>query len=788
MSALTKESVLAGLEGRYADVYRDYMEVKQAGKELAALCPFHDDHHPSMKIDPATGLWNCFVCNFGGDVFEFIMRKENVKFPEALALLGDKIGITQSPLSQIVACYDYSDEQGNLLYQVVRKQPKSFYQRHPDGNNGWTKNLKGVRLVPYRLPEVIAAAHKGEPIFIFEGEKDADKWRAHTEYTATCNSGGAGKWQDDFKRFFQDAVVYIIPDNDKPGREHARSIARSLAGIAKVIKVLELPGLPEKGDVSDWLSTPNLQVVTEINQIIAQTPEFDPTAEWEPEPVRKTDRMTELASEWGPVVSYAAPNLPAFPLEALPPAIRDYVGEVSASVQVPPELPAMLALSAIGAAGCRSCVAQVGRTHAEPLNLWTATVMPPGSRKSAAVQAMVFPIEEYEREQGQLVKEEIKEATEQRKLDEARMKQRREKAAASEGPSDPYDPADLTEIPTIPRFLVDDTTTQQLATLIAENGAMAIFSAEGGILDIIAGRYSKDKGTDMDLYLKGHAGESYRVDRKGRPPEYIPRVLLTMGLAVQPAVLTSLTSQPSFQGRGLLARFLYSQPESLVGTRLYQDRPVDAGAKARYCAAIRRLLSFNPSVTQEGELDWHNLMLTGSALDLWAQYADAIECRQAEGGDLAGVSEWASKLAGAVARIAGGFHLVENAQHPAPWNFSISKETVAAAWAVGEEYLIPQALAAFEMMGADPSENVAKRVLRWIERKRQIQFSWRDCHKDHPGLNSEKELRPALKALCERGYLREVVPGSASNGSHTVGRPKSEQYLVNPLWLTLAAK
>ena len=255
MSAPTKEAVLAGLEGRYAEVYRDYLEVKQAGKELEALCPFHDDHHPSLQINPANGLWNCFACKQGGDVFDFVMRRECLGFPEALTLVGGKIGLTQSPLSQIIVCYDYTDEQGNLLYQVVRKQPKSFYQRHPDGNNGWINNLKGVRLVPYRLPEVIAAAHKGEPIFIFEGEKDADNWRAHTEYTATCNSGGAGKWQDDFKRFFQDAVVYIIPDNDKLGRDHAHGIACSLAGIAKVVKVLELPGLPEKGDVSDWLLT-----------------------------------------------------------------------------------------------------------------------------------------------------------------------------------------------------------------------------------------------------------------------------------------------------------------------------------------------------------------------------------------------------------------------------------------------------------------------------------------------------------------------------------------------------
>lgn len=255
MPAPTKEVVLTALEGRYPDVYRQYLEVKQAGKELKALCPFHDDHAPSMQISPATGLWHCFTCKQGGDVFEFVMRKEGVGFPEALALLGDKLGIVPVPQSQIVACYDYTDEQGNLLYQVVRLQPKSFYQRHPDGNNGWIKNLKGVRLVPYRLPELIEAISNKEPVFIVEGEKDADNWWAQIGLPVTCNSGGAVKWPDDFKCFFENAVVYIIPDNDKPGREHARRIASSLHSITKKVKILELPDLPEKGDVSDWLST-----------------------------------------------------------------------------------------------------------------------------------------------------------------------------------------------------------------------------------------------------------------------------------------------------------------------------------------------------------------------------------------------------------------------------------------------------------------------------------------------------------------------------------------------------
>jgi hypothetical protein len=108
--------------------------------------------------------------------------------------------------------------------------------------------MAGVNLVPYALPELLAATS----VFICEGEKDCDNLAA-LGLVATTKVGGAGKWRDAYNTHFQGKVVAIIPDNDSPGRAHAQEVAQHLHGVAAVVRILELPGLPEKGDVSDWL-------------------------------------------------------------------------------------------------------------------------------------------------------------------------------------------------------------------------------------------------------------------------------------------------------------------------------------------------------------------------------------------------------------------------------------------------------------------------------------------------------------------------------------------------------
>ena len=142
---------------------------------------------------------------------------------------------------RIVATYDYPDETGKLRFQVCRIEPKGFFQRRPDGNGGWIRDTKGVEKVLFRLPEILRDVQHGLPIFQCEGEKDVLAM-VEKGFSATCNPGGARKWQDSFSETLRGADVIVIADKDKDGREHGQLVASKLHGVAKSVRVIELPG------------------------------------------------------------------------------------------------------------------------------------------------------------------------------------------------------------------------------------------------------------------------------------------------------------------------------------------------------------------------------------------------------------------------------------------------------------------------------------------------------------------------------------------------------------------
>ena len=171
-----------------------------------------------------------------------------------------------------IAEYDYVDERGELLYQVCRTEPKGFFQRQPLEQGGWKNNLEGIRRVPYRLPELLAA-DASVTVFICEGEKDVDIL-LEFGLMATTNAGGAGKWREEYNEHLRGRSVVILPDNDEPGRKHAESVARSLSQIAASVKVVNLPGLSEKGDVGDWLKAGG--TVEQLQELVVSAETFTP--------------------------------------------------------------------------------------------------------------------------------------------------------------------------------------------------------------------------------------------------------------------------------------------------------------------------------------------------------------------------------------------------------------------------------------------------------------------------------------------------------------------------------
>jgi len=231
-------------------VLEELKDIRHSGEGYRALCPAHDDREPSLSIKEGNDGRVLLRCFAGCDTEEVV---------EALGLrMGDLFAESNGSGNhrghrKVAATYDYTDEVGNLLFQVVRFEPKDFRQRRPDGRGGWAWNLKGVEPVLYRLPEVLRGMASGKPVFLCEGEKDADAL-ASLDMTATTCPMGAGKWRDSFSGTLAGGKVVVLPDNDDAGRDHVARAAASLCGSGAKVKILELPGLPEKGDISDWLA------------------------------------------------------------------------------------------------------------------------------------------------------------------------------------------------------------------------------------------------------------------------------------------------------------------------------------------------------------------------------------------------------------------------------------------------------------------------------------------------------------------------------------------------------
>lgn len=252
-----KQKIENYFRGNYLSFYEKYLpSVKKiGGDEFSAICPFHEDSNPSLSFNDQKGTYFCHGCGKKGHVFHFYAKLNGLDtkrdFPKILKGIADDFGIPwEEKKSRISKIYDYLDADGKLHSQTVRMEPKSFWQRRPNGNGGWiTKNVwKDVKPILYRLPDV----EKAKEILIVEGEKDADTLAA-IGFTGTTCPMGAKKWRDEYNQTLKGKDVVLLPDNDQQGREHMAQVGASLNGIAKSLKWIDLPDLPNKGDVTDWV-------------------------------------------------------------------------------------------------------------------------------------------------------------------------------------------------------------------------------------------------------------------------------------------------------------------------------------------------------------------------------------------------------------------------------------------------------------------------------------------------------------------------------------------------------
>ena len=261
-----------------ANLVERLQNVKPAGEGTwTACCPAHDDHTASLSIstgDDGRALLHCFANCATHDVLGAI----GLTTADLFVKSNDNSNPRQSR-SKIAATYSYVDADGREIYQTVRFTPKRFLQRRSDGNGGWIWNLKGVDRIPYRLPRVLATP-MSEMVFVVEGEKDCDRAWRDLKIVATTAPMGAGKFHKVDTAPLHGRRIVVIVDADDAGRKHGQQIAEQLHGDVNELKVIELPGVGPKGDLSDWMD--NGGTVEQLRKLVEVAPVWELDSETEP--------------------------------------------------------------------------------------------------------------------------------------------------------------------------------------------------------------------------------------------------------------------------------------------------------------------------------------------------------------------------------------------------------------------------------------------------------------------------------------------------------------------------
>ncbi len=586
--------------------------VKRNGSGWMARCPAHDDQTPSLSIfeaDDGRVLLKCFAgCEFQ-QILSVLKLKVQDLFPRPVAnvpkrnvpcltiasLAADK-GLPQAFLRSLgleesgkVVRITYRLEDG----RVADRQRIRSALRAKDGSR-WSQGPD--RPVPYGLWKLGEASGLGYVVLV-EGESDC--WTLWFHQIPALGIPGAQMTSKlEASHLAGLDRLYVVREPDSGGHSFTASVAQRLDEF-------EWQGTGFVVDLPDGVKDPNDLHKRDPSRFKEVFREALTAAQ----PLRLN---ASSAESWEPPIPLHEPSLPSFPTQVLPRWLSLFVKAEATATQTPEDLAAMVTLAVIATACAKKFEVEVRTGWREPLNIFTVTALPPGNRKSAVFKDAVESLEEFEQLEARRLAMEIAEARSRRKILEKAVHRAQEDAARasssdretlSEQAAGLARKLDETTVPISPRLTSDDITPERLVGLLHEHGGrMAVMSSEGEIFDLMAGRYSANSTPNFTVYLKGHSGDTIRVDRVGRPPEYVEGPALTLGLTVQPEVIRGLADKPGFRGRGLLGRFLYAMPTSLLGCRQINPPTMPGAVRDIYTRKVLGLLRLPLATDNNGHV------------------------------------------------------------------------------------------------------------------------------------------------------------------------------------------
>lgn len=470
-----------------------------------------------------------------------------------------------------------------------------------------------------------------------------------------------------------------------------------------------------------------------------------------------------------PVISLESSGLPEIPPDALPSFAREFAIAISEAKEVPSAMATLLTLSVTASCVQRKYMVQVESSYAEPLCLYVAPALESGERKTAVHGPVIAPLVAFQKQLREEARFERQAAVVKQRLIEQEIKTlEKDYVRADENERHEIETRIVTltrKLPEkmgTPQCIVEDFTEAALSVALAENGeSLLVASDEGGLFDNLSGRHNDI--SEIDLFLKSHMGSPHTVNRVGRDNLFLERPLLSVAISPQPDVLAKLARKEGFLGRGLTARFLWALPRSKVGTRKLVPAAVPSTVVAAYHEGIVSLAREGVEHLGEPIL----LRLTPEAYACWKSLEHEIEPRIGPNGDLRQIKPWASKLPGAVIRIAGVCHTGTYGTRSA--GVPISEDQMRRAVALGKS-LIPHSIAAHRLMGGGGMA-IAQEVVQhyvavgWPTKVRTLTEWWRPV-RQLVG-NTSSDFEPVAQILVDHGYLiPEQATGAGRWGKH----------------------
>jgi len=722
---------------------------KKAGNGWAARCPAHHDRKASLSVsvgDDGTALLKCHAgCSteavlgvIGLTVRDLFPVRNDLK--PALRSKPKPSGRMFSTAKEAVAelerqhgkrsaLWTYHDAHGEPVGVVVRWDKPDGKDIRPVARDehGWRIGAMPEPRPLYGLPDLASS----QRVLVVEGEKAADAART-LGFTATTSAGGSGAASKSDWRPLAGKEVWILPDNDTPGRKYADTVASILTKLtpAPVVRVVELPYLPDHGDVVDWIDAHGEAA--------------------EPEVMRAEIEVLAGAVQSETATSDAAAFKP-FPVDVLPEPVRGFVAAGAKAIGCDPSYLALPLITAIASAIGTTRRLELKRGWTAPAIVWGAIVGESGTAKTPAFKLVMRPIHERQRK----ALERHDEAMKQYEADLARWE--KESTAWKRGKDPSEEPPPKPEQPPCERFIVADTTVEALAPILLTSPRGLLLSRDElagwfGSFDRYAG--AGKAGADSANWLSMFNAESIIVDRKTGIPRtiYVPQAAVCVSGGIQPGILNRALGDEHRES-GLAARLLLTYPPRKA--KEWTEADIDPRAEAELARLVDKLFDLQSTTSDDGGTRPVLVRLSPEAKAAWMSYYNAHNVEQADlTGDMA--AAW-SKLEEYAARLALVVHYIRWAAADVSEELRLDVASMKAGIAF-VTWFKHEARRVYAMLGETDIERNQRRLVEWITQKGG-KVTAREAQQGCRWLKVAGVAEAALEKLAKvgRGCWRESV-------------------------------